>query len=162
MTRNEYEQRKQRLEAQRRESVELLEAFYRQQFLALELVWMANSGEEGVLPRSLAVGTVAVRTEVPAVHGTASAPPPASIEPAPARPRRWRPGELLRDVAAVLPGLPEVFDYHQVRQALGSQPERSSLFRVLHELVTEGTLAVEKKGAGRIAARYRKTAPEGA
>lgn len=158
MNRNEYEQRKQRLEAQRRESIELLEAFYRQQFLALELVWMASSGEEGILPRSLVMGPGGSAVQGPAVVASPASPTPA---PEPPRRRRWGPGELLRDVEAVLPRLPEVFDGRQLRQALGDAPERSSLFRVLHELIRDGVLAVEHKGHGKIPARYRKTAPAG-
>ncbi|HEX6901185.1 MAG TPA: hypothetical protein VF789_15780 [Thermoanaerobaculia bacterium] len=54
MTRDEYEQRKRRLEGQLQAGVELLEAAYREQIRALELVWMTRS-KEGVarflLPR---------------------------------------------------------------------------------------------------------------
>jgi len=160
MTRNEYEQRKQRLEAQRRESIELLEAFYRQQFLALELVWMASSGEEGVLPRSLVMGAGVSAFQGPAAVAS-PAPAPPGATPEPHRRKRWGPGELLRDVEAVLPRLPEVFDGRQLRQALGDAPERSSLFRVLHELIRDGVLTVEQKGHGKVPARYRKTARAG-
>jgi hypothetical protein len=146
MTRNEYEQRKQRLEEQRRESIELLEAFYRHQFRALEMVWMATSEEAGILPRPLAAE--------PAVQA------PAAPEPEPAQRRRREPGELQEEVEAALASLPEVFDAPQVSQALGSEPERSSLFRVLKQLVRDGVLAVESRGRGKKPAQYRKTAPD--
>lgn len=155
MTRNEYEQRKQRLEAQRRESLDLLEAFYRQQFLALELVWMASSGEEGSLPRSLASGLASPAVQVLA----AAAPRSATPKPEPPKRKRWGAGELLNEVAAVLPQLPEVFDHHQVSQLLGSKPERSSLFRVLQELVQKNVLGLERRGEGRSPTRYRKLSP---
>jgi hypothetical protein len=161
MTRNEYEQRKQRLETQRRESIELLEAFYRQQFLALELVWMASSGEGGTLPPSFALGLAVPPAPAPAVVES-PAPLSALPEPRPPGRRRLGPGELLNEVEAVLPQLPEVFDFRQVRQALGNQQGRSSLFRVLRELVQDGILAVEKKGHGKVPARYKRTDPVGA
>jgi hypothetical protein len=46
---------------------------------------------------------------------------------------------------------------HHVRQALGFEPDRSSLFRALEDLVNTGSLAVEETGSGRTPTRYRKT-----
>jgi DNA-binding PadR family transcriptional regulator len=61
-------------------------------------------------------------------------------------------------VEAALASLPEVSDSHQAGQALGSEPEPSSLFRVLKRLVREGVLTVERRGFSRKPARSRKAA----
>jgi hypothetical protein len=144
MTREEYEQRKRRLEEQLRTGVELLEAAYREQMRALDLVWMARS-EEGVPlpPPALKTASSVAREE---------APP----RPAPAVPRRPR-GDLNEEVTAALDSLPEVFDRNQVCEVLGYQPDRSTLFRVLQQLAFQGVLAFESYGGGRRTTKYRKT-----
>lgn len=149
MTREEYEQRKRRLEEQFRTGVELLEVGFREQMRALELVWKAQSGEgaasasPSVLERA---APVARREE-------------ASSGSAPVVPQRRRrgAGELREEVWTALETLPEVFDRNQVCQVLGYQPDRSSLFRILRQLTYEGVLARESFGAGRVTTKYRKT-----
>ncbi|HEX6904228.1 MAG TPA: hypothetical protein VF789_31250 [Thermoanaerobaculia bacterium] len=147
MTREEYEQRKRRLEEQFRAGVELLEVGYREQMRALELVWKARSGE-------------GMELAIPAAPETA--PPPARDEPpprpAPAAPpkRRRGAGELREEVLEALASLPEVFDRNQVCAVLGYQPDRSSLFRILRQLTFEDVLALEKFGGGRVTTKYRK------
>ena len=142
MTREEYAHRKRRLEEQLRAGVELLEAAYREQMRALELVWMARS-EEGVALPLPALETLVRREE---------APP----NPAPVARRRPR-GDLSEEVTAALDSLPEVFDRNQVCEVLGYQPDRSSLFRVLQQLAFQGVLAFESYGGGRRTTKYRKT-----
>lgn len=142
MTREEYEQRKRRLEERFRAGVELLEIGYREQMRALELVWGAQSGEA----MAEAVSPPARREE-------------ATARPAPAAPSRRRrgAGELREDVLDALDSLPEVFDRNQVCDVLGYQPDRSSLFRVLQQFTFEGILALAKFGGGRVTTKYRKT-----
>jgi hypothetical protein len=148
MTREEYEQRKRRLEEQFRAGIELLEIGYREQMRALELVWRARS-QEGRAPVS------------PAAPEPAS--PPAVREEAPPRPapadppkRRRGAGELREEVLEALDSLPEVFDRNQVCAVLGYQPDRSSLFRILRQLTFEDVLRLEKFGGGRVTTKYRK------
>ena len=142
MTREEYEQRKRRLEEQFRAGVELLEIGYREQMRALELVWGARSGE----------GTAEV-VPPPAVREDA---PPRPVHAVPAKRRRGA-GELREEVLDAMGSLPEVFDRNQVCDALGYQPDRSSLFRVLQQLTFEDVLSLAKFGGGRVTTKYRKT-----
>ena len=147
MTREEYEQRKRRLEEQFRAGIELLEVGYREQMRALELVWKARSGE-GTAPAPPAVRETvppAVRVEAP------SGPAPAAPQQ-----RRRGAGELREEVLEALDSLPEVFDRNQVCAVLGYEPDRSSLFRILRQLTYEDVLALEKFGRGRVTTKYRK------
>lgn len=135
MRRDEYEQRKQRLETQLREGIALLESAHRQQLRALELVWMTTAEED------LALG----------------AAPAAAVPVAPAPPSRRTPWEIIQDLAAALPKVPEVFDRNRLHEALGYEPDRSSLHRILQQLVGNGNLKVERPGRGRVPTAYRKT-----
>ena len=51
MTREDYEDRKQRLDEQHRAAIRLLEAAHRQQLRALDLIWMTTADVELALPR---------------------------------------------------------------------------------------------------------------
>jgi prophage antirepressor-like protein len=62
---------------------------------------------------------------------------------------------LLEAVRSVFARLPEVFDRNDVCEALGYEPDRSSLFRVLQELERQGELALESRGGGKIPTLYR-------
>lgn len=143
MTHNEYEHYRRRLDEELASGIELLKAAHAQQVHALELVWKMGSREES---------------------GRATAPAPGLGAPAapaqPSRPSRRRAWELIDDVVAVLPRLPEVFDRGAVIQALGYKPDRSSLFRVLQELVHQGAIVQVSLGAGRIPTTYRRAGTE--
>jgi hypothetical protein len=136
MTRDEYEQRKRHLEDERQAGVELLDAAYRHQLRALELLWTATRDEPVEIPRPV------------------MAPPPLAV-PAPVRPARRGAGALRQDVRSALATLPEVFDRNEVCEALGYEPDRSSLFRALQELERQGDLALESRGAGHVPTLYR-------
>jgi hypothetical protein len=143
MTHDEYEQRQRQLDEQLRAGIELLEAAHRQQTRALDLIWRSFSGEEpGVRP--------AVAAEPAAPMGI-----PVSAEPR--RTSRRRAWELAGEVREALAAVPEIFDRNHVCQALGFEPDRSSLFRALEDLVRNGSLAVEGIGSGRTPTTYRKT-----
>jgi hypothetical protein len=97
--------------------------------------------------------------------GDAPPPEPAAqpdrTAPAPA-PRRRGAGELLDEVLAILPRLPERFTKDDVGQALAASPDRASLFRALRELEDAGYLRVERYGRGRVPTVYRRgTSAEG-
>lgn len=154
MTRNQYEQHKQRLEEQLRTGIQLLETAYQAQVRALELVWMLQ-GEAG---RGLVI---------PVAPEPAPAPSPAKQEtppplPPPSRPRRRGPGELEYDVRVALQRLPEPFTRRDICGALGYEPDRGSLYRVLQDLVREGSLRVESTGTGQIPTVYRQTGAQDA
>ncbi len=138
MTEEEYQQHKRRLEEQLRQGVELLQAAFRG---ALELVWMATAEKDAVLPRS-ASGSA---------KPSSSSPPPA----APARPRQ-KPGQLLKEVDAVLDQLPEVFDRDDLVKALGYEPDRSALHRVMTWLRRQEIITLESSNVGKIPARWEK------
>src|SRR5258708_7713398 len=70
--------------------------------------------------------------------------------------RPGRGGGLLEAVRTVLASLPDPFDRNDVCEALGYEPDRSSLFRVLQELQRDGELALDSRGAGNLPALYRK------
>jgi len=143
MTREQYEQRKQRLDEQLRSGIELLEAAHRQQVRALELMW-SMSAEESLPSR------------VPSAEEPASSSARPSA-PAPSRPRRRDAGELEDEVEAALADLPEEFDRNDMCRALGYEPERGSLYRVLETLRSDGRIAVRSAGSGRTPTRYKKT-----
>jgi hypothetical protein len=137
MTHDEYEHSKLRLEEQRRSGVELVEAAYQAQIRALDLVWMLQGG----------VGPVALPSG-------ASIPAPA---PPAERPRRRSGPEVDEDVRAAFPRLPERFTRREVCEALGYEPDRGALYRVLQTLKTEALVRIESAGEGQRATVYRKT-----
>ncbi|HVG06364.1 MAG TPA: hypothetical protein VNM67_01585 [Thermoanaerobaculia bacterium] len=136
MTRDEYEARKRRLEEDLRSGMELLQAAFQTQFRALEMVWMGASGE----PISTPQGAGAVPPE----------PPEAQ------RPARRRLQEICDDISTALPTLPEVFDRGDICRAIGYQPDRVALYRLLTDLVRDGGLRIESRGEGRKATKYRR------
>jgi hypothetical protein len=146
MTRDDYEEQKQRLAEQRRALIEMAETAYQHQIRALEVVWRILSGEgSGELlppPRPVPVPAVA---------------PAAPIAPATPARRRLGPGELYHDILRALPGLPEPFIHSDVDGAIGYRPDRGSLHRALLELIENGFLAVHTQGLGNRPTRYRWT-----
>ena len=139
MTRDEYEARKRRLEDELRSGMELLQAAFQTQFRALEMVWMGASGEPVSIPQ--------------AAPAPAAAPPPEAPEAK--RPRRSV-GEVYTDLLTALPSLPEIFDRGDICRAIGYEPDRVALYRLLRELVQDGKLRVQVRGEGRKATKYRR------
>ena len=135
MTRDEFEARKRRLEEELRSGMELLQAAFQTQLRALELVWMGTSGE----PAS-----------------TTKAPPLPQPAPEP-KPARQSLDNLYSDFVAALPKLPEVFDRGAICRALGYEPGRVALYRLLNELVRDGHLQIVSQGMGRKGTTYRRS-----
>jgi hypothetical protein len=143
MTREQYEQRKRRLEEQLQAGIQLLESAHQVQIRALDLVWMLQAEESAEVVRTEAV----------------AAPSPAATAPPPAPPRRRMPGEVTEDILAALPGLPDTFTRGDVCDALGYEPDRALLYRILQDLRREGRLGIQSLGAGQRATIYRRIDP---
>lgn len=139
MTREEFERRKQKLEEQLQSGIELLHAAHRVQVRALEMVWMLAAEEAGAV----------------------TAPTPAPPDPQePERPQQVRRmkglPEVEEDLRAVMDRLPPVFDRSDVVQALGYQPDRRTLYKLLQEMLHAGKLVLAHRGSGRTSSRYRR------
>ncbi len=95
-----------------------------------------------------------------------SPPPPAAspalpqAKPPSNRPPRRAAWQLLQDVEKALSDVAEVFDRNDICAALGYEPDRGSLYRILQELIRDGILALEGRGAGKHPSRYRKVATD--
>lgn len=139
MTREQYDQRKRRLEEQLQAGIQLLESAYQAQIRALDLVWMLQAEEAGAGP---------------ARDGAPLSAPAAPTAPPPAPSRRRTPTEVNDDVRAALPRLPGTFTRGDVCATLGYEPDRAVLYRILQELVREGRLRLESPGAGQRATVY--------
>jgi hypothetical protein len=143
MKRHELELRKQRLDEQLQEGIELLQAAHRQQVRALELVFQMASDED--------LGGLAGPAR-PAVPPSAPELPP---------PGRQTLDELLAEVEEALARVPETFDRNDICRAIGYEPDRNRLYKGLRRLEQEGVISAEFRGDGQRAARYRKTGAEG-
>ncbi len=151
MTREQYELHKQRLDEQLRAGIRLLELAHQTQVRALDVVWMLQAEE-------LAPGPV-VEAAALSSPELAPTPTPAKQEPlpAPSLPPRPGAGDVERDLRAALPRLPQRFTRSDVCAALGYEPDRGTLYRLLQELVEKGSLHVDSKGSGRRATVYHRT-----
>jgi hypothetical protein len=144
MTRGEYERHKQRLEEELRAGMEMLTAAHHHQLRALEMVWAATGKEGAAIPPPVVM---------PATPGFVAAPPPAT----PPQSKRHKAGELFEAVRSALAQVPESFNRNDVCAALGYNPDRSSLYRVLQDLQAEGTLVMKSRGDGNVPTVYKKT-----
>jgi len=128
MTRDDYEERRKRMDEELRAGIELLQAAHAAQVRALDLVWM-SSGDQA-----------------PAMAPPPGEPMVSSAPPAPAKKKRQPIGQLYEDVCAAVERYPERFDRGDVCRLLGYEPNRGSLVRVLQELLAEKLFAVEAHG----------------
>ena len=128
MTRDDYEERRKRMDEGLRAGIELLQAAHAAQVRALDLVWM-SSGDQA-----------------PAMAPPPGEPMVSSAPPAPAKKKRQPIGQLYEDVCAAVERYPERFDRGDVCRLLGYEPNRGSLSRVLQELLAEKLFAVEAHG----------------
>jgi hypothetical protein len=135
MTREEYELRRQRIEEETRIAVDLLQAACQAQLRALEVLWLASGQPVNLTPSPAAL---------------------QHASPAPVEPRRSL-GRVFHDVVKMLPQLPEVFDRNDTCRALGYEPDRTALYRILNELVRDGKLRVVSRGSGRMSAKYTRS-----
>ena len=147
---NDYEIYRQRLEEQLRADVELLYEAYRAKLRAYETV-LRTRGEIGAGP-----WPPELTLSLPPAPGLETAPPPPSTLP-PKRPRS-RAYSLIEAVEGVLDTLDEVFDRNDLIRALGFEPNRATLHRILTDLADAGFIALEKPGGGKQPNRYRRIA----
>ena len=138
MTPSDYERRKHALDEQLRRGIELLRSGYQIQLRALELMRWSDSAAPLPLPETA---------------DSASSPPSTGKRQRFAWSGR---GELSERVREALAQLPEEVTKNDIVRALGFSPERSSLHRVIEELVSEGVLEVKSPGKGRLPSVYRQ------
>ncbi|HWM90513.1 MAG TPA: hypothetical protein VN493_07065 [Thermoanaerobaculia bacterium] len=134
MTRSEYEARRRRLDEELRVAMDLVKAGHQAQVQMLDLLWRTAKA-------------AAADSPIP------TAPPLPEPEP---RPRRRGPGELMDEMMALLPQLPQLFTKDDVGKALSEPADRASLLRVLRELESAGWLRTESRGRGRYPTSYRR------
>ena len=140
MTREEYEKRRRALEEQLRADIALMNAAHETRIRSLERLWQSTA-EDGL------------DSDRPAASASPAKPPKQVPAPKQLRPR----GSVINDLDAALPGLPKVFDKHDIARVLGYQPAHTTLFRALRQLQAEGTLIIEDHSSGGVTTRYRKT-----
>jgi hypothetical protein len=154
MTTRDHERFRRQLEKQLRADVELIYAAYCAKLRAYEMMHPLHGDlddlEIGALPPA------GLPLSLPPVPVPAL-PPPAPSAPSP-RPPKQGPNELYNAVLQVLGQLPEIFNRSHVHAALGYEPRRASLYRVLRDLKAYGWLAVEEYGEGRLSNCYRRLA----
>lgn len=140
MDQAEYRRLRRQLDEELRAGIEMLRAGHRAKVEALEALWM-----EPVVEVPAAEPEPVVR----------EAEPVRTIAESPADGRR-SPGEIRAEVEAALAKLGEIFEKGDLCRAMGYEPRRSSLHRVIEEMLDDGALEVESLGSGRRATRYRR------
>ena len=163
LSKEEYEERRRRLDEQHQATLALVEAAWQAQVRALDLVWLA-SGAGGVplLPQieGLAFGGPVRLLEAGAAAERRAPSPAAAPEPPP---RRRGPWAVMGEIERVFEELPEVFGHHDLNRALGYDLDRGSARRNLQLLIEDGVLATEQSESGHVRLLYRKlraTIPE--
>jgi hypothetical protein len=148
---SEYEQRRRALERQLEADIELIRAAHETRLRALERLWLDLSEEDQPSPAGpgdAAGEEITVATpEVPIGSQT------GTQEPLEARKGY---GEVSLDIEAVFDSLPEVFDRPELARALGYRPVRTTFYRAIDALMSEGRIKVESQSSGRHRTRYRK------
>ena len=132
MTRSEYEAQRRRLDEEMRVAIEMVKAGHQAKIQVLDL--MLTMSAEGI-------------------------PEPVAAAPLPdpeLRPRRRGIGELLEEVAEIIPRLPLLFTKDDVEKELAEPTDRASLYRALRELEEDGWHTTETLGRGRKPAVYRR------
>jgi hypothetical protein len=146
MRAEEYERRRQAVQAQLQADLDLIRAGYEAKLRALESLWLSSPvGAPAAGPRSETAPNETPPSETPSSETPAGAPARVS-----------RRGDVLRDVRAVLPHLPEVFERRDVIQALGYKPPRATLYRALATLQEEEEITIVRPGDERIQTQYQR------
>jgi len=136
LNRAEYQRLRRQLDEELRAGIEMLRAGHRAKVEALEALWDEPS------------------VEVPASRPAAPSPGEGPVRQPPEG--RRTPGEIRAEVEAAMARLGDGFERGDLCRAMGYEPHRSSLHRVIEEMLHDGALEIESVGAGRRATRYRK------
>jgi hypothetical protein len=177
MRHNEYEKRRRALEKQYEEDLELIRTAHHAKLRALEMLWLASTvspvggdprreeqeDEKPLLGETQRPGETR-ETGEPQSSSEAQVPVEPQVETPGPREQQEKvrlalPGGLKQAIRDVLPQLPEVFDRQELEEALGYEPARSTLVRILQKMWADKELAIEQYSQGRRATRYRKVAP---
>ncbi len=154
--RDEYEERRRRIDEEHEATIALIEAGRLAQIRALDLVWLASTvGGLPHLPQVEALGSPALLLEAGAT-AERGVPPPAAVPDPSASPPRRKAWDVIGQIEQVFEELPEVFDHHDLNRALGYDLDRSIARRNLKLLIDDGVLAPEDRENGRPRLRYRK------
>lgn len=156
MDRNEFTRRRRALEELYQADLRLLRAAHEARVRSLEALWLSLEGNAEALPPTTAILLPAAETASEPIPETAlpEPEPVPALSSAPDLPSF--PPDIRMALEEALPALPRVFEKKDVLQALGWTPSRSSLQRVLSDLVAEGRLQFEHLSLGRTPSRYRK------
>jgi hypothetical protein len=151
---SDYEIYRQRLEEQLRADVELLDEAYRAKLRAYETV-LRTRAEIGAGPWP----PTDLPLSLPPAPGLETTSPAPSAPATPPKRPRSKAYSVIEAVEGVLGTLDEVFDRNDLIRALGFEPNRATLHRVLAELTAAGFISVEHFGGGKSPNRYRRLAP---
>ncbi|HKV12284.1 MAG TPA: hypothetical protein VJ725_29335 [Thermoanaerobaculia bacterium] len=154
---SEYEQRRRAMERQLEADIELLRAAHETRIRALDQLWLDLPEKDQL---SSADGPEAGGAGEEAAAEPADVPIGTQRETQGPQEIRKGYGEVSLDIEAVFGSLPAVFDRPELVRALGYQPVRTTFYRAIDALVTEGRITVESPSVGRHRTRYRK-APQG-
>ena len=151
---SDYEVYRQRLEEQLRADMELLYEAYRAKLRAYETV-VRTRAEIGAGPWP----SPDLSLSLPPAPGPQETPPPPAAQAVPRKRPRKKAFSVIEAVEGVLGQMDEVFDRNDLIRALGFEPNRATLHRVLEELMAAGLLTIEELGSGKRPTSYRKIAP---
>ena len=130
----DYDRRKHALDEQLRLGIELLQSAYQVQLRALELMRWSDSAAPHPVPKTAGPASAGKRQRF-----------------------AWSVrGALYERVLEALGQLSEEVTKSDIVRALGFSPERSSLHRVIAELVSEKVLELKSPGKGRLPSVYRQ------
>lgn len=146
MDRQEFLRRRRALEELYQADLRLLRAAHEARVRSLEALWMDLQPDE--LPAPAPVPLLPAAEEAPA-------PGPEPQEPEPIEAVVRNP-DLRVALEEILPELPVVFEKKDVVRELGWTPSRSSLQRVLADMVFDKRIAFESYSGGRTPSRYRR------
>ena len=174
MVPGEYERRRRAIEKQYLADLELIRAGYQARLRALEALRLTASAPERLdagseMPASVEQETETLASNAPQTETPASAEapsetpvpiqiPPEAPQPSPPEPiRRYN---VVDEILATLPRLPEVFDKSDVVRLLGYEPNRPTLHRAWQRLREQQKIEMAVHSDGRRPMKFRKLVPE--
>ena len=150
MDETEYERRKRALEEIYQADLELVHAAHAARLRSIEALRTSSGGMDAPGPAPAASPPLPGQPAVAPLGKPEAPPPPATVH-------RSRKPDLRSAVDEIFPQLPTVFEKKDVALALGWTPNRSSLQRVLGQMVSDGLVEFLDTSDGRVPSRYKKT-----